>query len=236
MISNDVQKLDLGRLVVLYEIDCTSIGGDIERYHNHTDGPILWQGKEYLPWAIEAKDFERTGDGMQPIPTVAVGNIGIGLDGEPITGVVTALCLELSDLRGATFTRKRTFEKYLDGQPGADPNEHLPDEKWIISQKTKETPDAVIFALSSPLQFDGLKLPSRQIIAGLCGWLTMPSPDGGYRGSYCGYTGGDMFDKDGDPVTDPELDKCGGRVSDCKIRFKEDALRYGGFPNADRTG
>lgn len=235
-VLEDIQKLVPGALVTLYEIDCTAIGGLVERYHNHTSGPITWQGNVYMPWAIEANNFERTGDGQQSNPTVTVSNIGVDGSGNQITGVVTALCLALSDLRGATFRRRRTFDTYLDGAPGADPNQFLPTEEWIISQKRTENPESVTFVLSSPLEFDGVKLPSRQIIAGLCGWLTMSYPEGGYRGSYCGYSGGNMFDRDGNPVSDPALDKCGGRVSDCKLRFgANNALRYGGFPNADRT-
>jgi len=243
MILEDVQKLVPGNLVTLYEIDCTGIGGDIERYHNHNDGEIVWQGNAYLPWAIEAENFERTGDGQQPNPTVTVGNIGTDENGEPITGVVTALCLALDDLRGAILTRRRTFARYLDavnfpdGNPSADPNEHLPDERWIISQKQTETPESVTFVLSSPLQFDGVQLPARQIIAGTCGWLVMAGPEGGYRGSYCSYQGQNgMFDKDGNSVTDPSLDKCGGRPSDCKRRFGEwQPIRFGGFASADRV-
>ncbi len=235
-VLDDIQKLVPGALVTLYEIDCTAIGGLVERYHNHTTGPITWQGNVFQPWAIEADNFERTGDGQQANPTVTVSNIGVDGSGNQITGVVTALCLALSDLRGATFRRLRTFENYLDGQPGADPNQFLPTDEWRVSQKRNETPESVTFVLSSPLEFDGAKLPSRQIIAGLCGWLTMSGPEGGYRGSYCGYAGGSMFDKDGNPVVDPAQDKCGGRVSDCKLRFgANNPLRYGGFPNADRT-
>lgn len=241
MILEDVQKLVPGNLVTLYEIDCTAIGGDIERYHNHNDGVITWQGNEYHPWAIEAQNFERTGEGQQPNPTVTVSNIGVDDEGEPITGVVTALCLALDDLRGATLIRRRTFAKYLDavnfdgGNPTADYNEHLPDERWIISQKQTETAEAVTFVLSSPLQFDGVQLPSRQVLAGLCGWLVMAAPEGGYRGGFCQYSGSAMFDKDGNPVADPSLDKCGGRVSDCKKRFGEwQPISFGGFPSADR--
>ncbi|MFW8567077.1 phage minor tail protein L [Orrella sp. 11846] len=241
MILEDVQKLVPGNLVTLYEIDCRAIGGDVERYHNHNDGEIVWQGHSYHPWAIEAKNFARTGEGQQPRPELTVGNIGVDDEGEPITGVVTALCLALDDLIGAKVTRKRTFAKYLDaanfpdGNPSADPNEHLPDEQWLVSRRKLETPQAVTFELTSPLQFDGARLPSRPVIAGVCGWLLIEAPFGGYRGAYCGYTGAQMFDEDGNPVTDPSLDRCGGRVSDCKKRFGEhNQLSYGSFPSADR--
>jgi len=241
MILEDVQKLVAGNLVTLYELDCQPLGGGIERYHNHNDGVIVWQGQAYHPWAIEARDFERTGDGQQPNPTLTVGNIGQDADGNPIPGVVSALCLALDDLRGAKLTRKRTFTRYLDavnfaeGNPGADPSEHLPDERWIISQKQSETPEAVTFVLTSPLQFDGMQVPGRQIIANVCGWLVMARPEGGYRGACCGYTGAAMYDRDGNSVTDPSLDACGGRVPDCKLRHgKWQPLPYGGFVSADR--
>lgn len=241
MILADVQLLTPGNLVTLYELDCTAIGGLTERYHNHNDGVITWQGHQYFPWAIEARDFERTGEGQQPMPELSVGNIGEDDEGSPITGVVSALCLALDDLVGATLIRRRTFAKYLDavnfegGNPTADPNEHMPDERWLVSQKKLETPEIVTFVLGSPLQFDNVQLPRRQIMANMCVWLTMAEPEGGYRGSYCGYTGSAMFDKDGNPVADPSLDKCGGRVSDCKKRFGEwQPLSFGGFPSADR--
>lgn len=243
MITEDVQSLTPGNLVELFELDARAIGGDIERYHNYMDGPIVWQGNTYQPWAIETQGFERTGDGQQPTPSLTVGNIGIDADGNEITGVVSALCLALDDLVGARLTRKRTFAKYLDavnfpeGNPSADPNEHFPDELWIIAQKAAETASAVSFTLSSPLQFDGMRIPSRQIIANICGWATKAAPEGGYRGAWCGYTGSAMFDKDGNPVADPALDECGYRVSDCKLRFGENQpLSYGGFPTSNRVG
>lgn len=243
MILADVQKLVPGNLVTLYELDTTALGGVVERYHNHNDGNIVWQGETYIPWPITAAGFARTGEGQQPMPTLSVGNIGMDNEGNRITGVVSALCLALDDLLGATLTRKRTLAKYLDavnfpgGNPGADPNEHLPDEKWIISQKQSETPDAVTFVLSSPMQFDGVQLPRRQIIANMCHWLLMDPPEGGYRGAYCGYTGSAMYTADGDPTNDPALDRCGGRVSDCKLRFGEfQPLSIGAFPSSNRIG
>ena len=87
------------------------------------------------------------------------------------------------------------------------------------------------FELRSALDFAGQSLPARQIQANACGWLSI----GGYRGPYCGYTGAAMFDRDGKPVADPIADKCGGKVSDCKLRFgATKPLHFGGFPAADQ--
>lgn len=105
----DVQKLEPGEEVHLFELDATSItgggSGDILRFHGYTQvGDITWQGKEYTGWPIQAQGFERTTD-QQPVPTLAVGNVD---------GSITALCLSYQDLLGAKLTRHRTFGKYLD--------------------------------------------------------------------------------------------------------------------------
>lgn len=113
-----------------------------------------------------------------------------------------------------------------------DPTQELPPEIWIVEQKSVETAEMVEFVLSSPLNFDGKMLPGRQILASMCPFLWK----GGYRGPYCGYTGNRYFDKNDNAVSDPALDKCGGRVNSCKIRFDPDPLNYGGFESADRIG
>lgn len=236
-ITADVQRLEPGALVRLYELDCTGIGGDILRFHGHTQvGPIYWQGNEYSPWAIEASDFARTGDAQQPSPTLSVGNIGQDQDGKPVPGVISSLCVALDDLVGAVLTVRETLGQYLDaanfpeGNPGADPAQELPLEVWIVEQKTSETPEIVEFELSNSLSFDGRQLPGRQIVAGICPWLWI----GGYRGPYCQYTGNRYFDAQDNPTSDPAQDRCGGRLTSCKLRFGETKpLSFGGFPAAD---
>lgn len=233
----DVQKLEVGDLVELYELDATPIGGTLQRFHGYTQvGPIWWQGNQYDPWAITAEGFEQVGDGQQPTPTLSVGNIGADAEGKPIAGVISSLCIVLDDLVGAWVRVRRTLGSYLDaknfpeGNPTANPAEELPAEVWIVQQKTAETAEVVEFQLSSALDFGGQQLPSRPILAGVCSWLRK----GGYRGPYCGYTGSRMFDLAGNPVTDPARDRCSGLMSDCKKRFGEyEPIAFGGFPSAD---
>ena len=227
-IASDIQKLEPGALVELFELDATVQGGDVLRFHAHTQaGPIWWQGNEYSPWPIQAHGFARTGDGQQPSPTLSVGNVD---------GSISALCLFLNVISGARLTRRQTLGKYLDaanfagGNPNADPDEELPPELWIVEQKTEETNEVVTFELSSALDFGGAQLPRRQIVANVCVWLTI----GGYRGPYCGYTGTGCFDKNDHPVADQATDRCGGRLMSCKLRFgANNPLPYGSFPAAD---
>ncbi|WP_020201862.1 phage minor tail protein L [Cupriavidus sp. WS] len=227
-ITCDIQGLEPGALVELFELDATDQGGDVLRFHGYTQaGSIWWQGLEYSGWPIQAEGFARTGDGQQPAPTLTVGNVD---------GSISALCLFLQDLVGVKVTRRRTLGRYLDsvnfpgGNAEADPDEELPPELWYIEQKTAETSETVAFELSTALDFNGEQLPRRQIVANVCTWLTI----GGYRGPYCGYTGAAYFDRDDNPVGDPTLDRCGGRLTSCKCRFGENnPLPFGSFPAAD---
>lgn len=230
MITTDIQTLEPGELVTLYELDASTIGAVTLRFHGYTDsGSVIWQGNTYEPWAIQAEGFERTGSGQQPTPTLSVGNIGM-VEGAPVSGIISSMCLQYDDLVGAQLIRHRTMVKYLDGQPEADPTQEFPPEIWIVEQKTAENSEAVEFTLSSAIDFEGKQLPGRQIIASVCPWLWI----GGYRGPYCGYTGNDYFDKRDNPVSDPTLDQCGGRVTSCRKRFKTDPMNFGGFEAADR--
>lgn len=227
MITADVQTLEPGKFIELFEFDATGIGGDLVRFHAHLQAEgIWWQGEEYLPWPIQVEGLGM--DSGQPSqPKLGVSNIN---------GSITALCLLYDDLVGAKLTVRRTLSKYLDsinfpdGNPDADPTQEMPLEVWYVERKAAETPEIVEFELSSALDFNGVTLPRRRIIATRCGWLSI----GGYRGPYCGYSGGPVAMADGTPTADPLLDRCGGLVSDCKLRFGEEGeLSYGGFPAAD---
>lgn len=223
-ITNDVQKLAPGQMVELFELDARSItgggSGDVLRFHAYTQqGPIVWQGNEYTPWPIEAEGFELNPD-KPPMPTLTVGNVN---------GSITALCLAYQDLVGSMLVRHRTFARYLDGGPEADPLQEMPLDKWFIERKASETNEAVQFELSSALDFGQQQLPGRLIVANSCFWLQR----GGYRGPYCGYSGPPVAKADDTPTSDPAQDACGGRLSSCMLRFgQNNPLPYGSFPAA----
>lgn len=225
----DVQSLEPGARIELFELDATNLGADHLYFHAHLQaGPIYWQGRQYDPWPVTASGFEKNSD-QASRPTLQVSNVN---------GSIGALCILYDDLVGASVIRRRTLRQYLDaknftdGNPLADPDEHFPDEKWRIEQKTAETRESVTFTLSGALDFDDQQLPDRQIIANHCAWLKR----GGYRGANCGYTGTAYFDIRDQAVDDPAQDRCGGRLTSCKLRFGENTpLPFGSFPSAGRV-
>ena len=104
----DIQKLDPGVLLELIEVDATVLGGSIIYFHAGTNvlrAPVVWQGKTYSPWPVEASGFEWSGRGQLPTPHLKVANIA---------GTATALALAYDDLVGAKVTRRRTMARYLD--------------------------------------------------------------------------------------------------------------------------
>lgn len=218
-IKANIQQLEPGAKVVFYELDATAFGGDIAHFHgNPADRNLVWQGVTYELWPIEAEGFERTSD-QQPSPILRVGNVN---------GAITDLCLAFDDLVGAKITRRRTFVKYLDGvnftegNPTADPVQELEPDIYYIERKRHEDDEWVEFELASVLDFPGIMLPRRQIIANQCPWI--------YRGPYCAYVGPPVADIYDQPTTDPALDDCGKRYQSCQLRqWPDGILNYGGF-------
>jgi lambda family phage minor tail protein L len=171
-------------------------------------------------------EFARTSE-QQPMPKFSVANLD---------GSITRLCQQYDDMVGTVVKRIRTFVKFLDKEnfpgnvnPTADPLEEFPPEVWYIERKSGETREAVTFELVSAFDLGGVQLPRRQIIANYCTWKSV----GGYRGEYCGYTGPAVAKEDGTPTSDMNLDRCGGKLSDCRLRqWPDKVMNFGGFPAA----
>lgn len=185
---------------------------------------IIWQGSTYSPIPIKSDGLEMRGDGKASTPSLALAN---NIDG--IQGAISAMCLQFDDFAGAKLTVINTLAKYLDAANFTDGNPQAANEYrkqlWYVEQKTSENASAVTFELSNPVDFEGSKIPSREITS-FCHWCV----HGRYRGAECGYTGTAMFTEDGTPTDDPSKDVCGARLTDCRIRNNEG--RYGGFPSS----
>ena len=244
MLNSDFQKLSVTGLVTLYELDATKLGAGIFRWHGHVssdswriiddtvidDGSnikrdIIWQGQTYSPMPIQTDGLEVRGDGKASTPSLALANNVNG-----VQGAISALCLQYDDFAGARLTVINTMAKYLDAANFTNGNPQAANEYrkqvWYVEQKTSENRSAVTFELSNPVDFEGARIPSREI-TNYCHWAV----HGRYRGEECGYTGAACFTDRGVPTTDPSKDRCGGRlVSDCGARNNQD--RFGGFPSS----
>lgn len=237
----DIQKLEPGGEVRLFEIDGTEYGADVLRFHAHAvphtpeellayegsvnDLPaksIWWQGNEYAAWPVQIEGIGADSNGSATRPTFMAGNVN---------GRITALCLAFEDLLKFQLTVRETLVQYLDaanfpeGNPTADPTQEAL-EIWYIDQKTGEDGEVVQWELSSPGEIDDHGLPGRQMTT-FCHWAMT----GGYRGPDCQYTGVAMFDDDDNPTGDPSKDDCNGGLKSCKLRFgQNNQLNHGGFP------
>ena len=180
---------------------------------------IIWQGQTFEPMALEVSGLEMRSDGKASAPTFSMAN-NIG----GIQGAVSAYCLQFGDFAGAKLKVITTLAKYLDaenfstGNPTANPSEKR-ERIWFIEQKTSENAQQVTFELSNPVDFEGLKIPTRQI-SNYCNWE--------YRSEECGYIGSAMFTEKDEPTDNPALDRCSYRTSGCRCR--ENELHFGGFP------
>ncbi|MEG5263226.1 phage minor tail protein L [Pseudomonas sp. JDS28PS106] len=237
---SDIQALEPGSEVLMFELDGSDYGADVLRFHGHAiphtpaelvaagaeadqlpAKPIYWQGEEYSAWPVQLEGVEANGDGTAVRPKFSAGNVN---------GRITALCLAFEDLLEFKLTMRHTLGQYLDaenfpnGNPDADPTQES-IEVWYIDQKTNEDGESVTWELASPGDVGGESI-GRQMTT-LCHWALT----GGYRGPNCGYTG-PYVDKDGLPTDNPELDTCNGLLTTgCVGHFGEgNELPFGGFP------
>lgn len=179
-------------LVELFVIDFTPLGGEIMRFFkgsNSNTNEVLWQGLSYLPFPCELSGVDIMSKGPSSRPTLSMGNSG---------GYFSTLCRQYADCVGVRFTRVRTFAKFLDGSPDADPTAFFPPDIFIINQKKSETPEAISFELISPMDLEDKSLPSRLFISNLCAWQ--------YRSSECSYSANNVI-TDGEGVEFPSSPK-----------------------------
>lgn len=215
------------------QVDTLQLGGLVLPPRD-TFGPatlsqrVRYQGFDYEPLPIEADGFAWTGRGAPPRPKLRVSNIG---------GIFGPLLLHYNDLIGARLTRIRTFRRFLDGQPQADPFAHFQPDVWRVERKVRHDHQSIEWELASVLEQEGRKLPARQMLRDVCTHVyrrwTGDAFD--YSGATCPYIGDDCFDETGTATTQ-DKDRCGKRLSDCQIRFGQGAiLPTRAFPGIGRV-
>ena len=244
-ISSTYEELSVlapSAIIELFELhlDSTLHGStDVYRWHNGCNaavtGDITWRSQAYSRQPVEATGFESSvGKGTLPRPTLTISNMtDMNITDLVNVAGITALLLFVNkttpgnDLGGAIVKRIRTLKKYIDGESGADPYAEFPQEIWYVDRKASESRDLVSFELASKFDLPGVNLPRRQIVASVCQWA--------YKGDGCGYNGTNYFNVNDDPA-DASTDKCGKKLTSCKLRFEgagqDGILRFGGCPGA----
>lgn len=229
-IAQEIQKLAPSAIIELFQIDLTTLGGDVYYFHagtNELKANITWNTQVYTRFPVEAEGFNYNINGQLPRPILRVSNI---------FGSITSLLLVYGDLLGAKVTRKRTLLKFLDAvnftggvNPTADSTAEFENDIYFIDRKSNENKNFVEFELSSSVDVQGVKLPLRQIVQNVCTWK--------YRSSECSYVGTNYFDVNDVSVATLGLDVCGKRLSSCKARFGSTSqLPFGGFPSSGLIG
>lgn len=181
-INLELSKLTPSTLVELFTLDTTPVDGNrlpvsqqLLHFHNFVEdgsynsvffgNPLI----EYKPIPIKYEDFEIKGDGTTlPRPRVTIGNPN---------GIVSYYIRQAQKLNAATFSRVRTFAKFLHedtwGLPTNplgvhDPDAKLADDKFQVERIVQENKDNVVIELSTALETFGINIPRRRMYALSC--------------------------------------------------------------------
>lgn len=231
-LQHDVQSLQPGELVTLFDIDLAKFNGGVLRFvpGNLGDQEVRWRGNIYKAVPVKAEGFERSGRGQLPTPTITL----------PATDIVVATALTFDDLRGARVIRWRTFRHFLDGQPQADPNVYFPLDIFEVERKVEHNTQAgtIQWEMAAAMDQQGKQIPGRIMTQDYCPWRYRRWNGTGfdYSAAECTYNGNAFFLQNGDPTGDPSKDKCGKKFTDCQKRFgANNPLFYGGFVGISRN-
>ncbi|EPY99503.1 TPA: phage minor tail protein L [Mannheimia haemolytica] len=227
----DLAKLEQNAMLDLYEVDLRTLkdksgnAGSVYRFYsglNELKTSIVWQGRTYDPYPIEATGFERNSSGPSNRPTLTLSNL---------FGLVTGIANQFDECIGAIVRRHQVYAQYLDavnfagGNAKADPNQEIISH-FVIEQLTSLTRETATFTLALPIETDNAKIPSRIIMADTCTWI--------YRSAECGYTGKQYFDEKDKATSDPKADKCSHCLNGCELRGNQ--RNFGGFVSVNKLG
>jgi lambda family phage minor tail protein L len=228
------QFLTPGKPVVLVHLDLSLYDEEDFRLVLGTEGAVAqavsFGGQEYSPWAFELNGFERNTQGPSGRPSFTVSNI---------SGLFTPLVKNNNNLIGCRLRRVRTRERFLDGQPDADPDAVIGGgaDEFILNKKVAHTNKVIQWELAACTDVTGVELPKRQVVRDYCDLVYRTyTPEDGYDYSLatCPYVGSEDFNEQDEAVSAVD-DKCGQRFRSCKLRFGNQPLPFGGFPGVGRV-
>jgi lambda family phage minor tail protein L len=227
-----------GEIVFLFRIDVTSAGGGVNYFTQGKVGAdnVVFGGQEYTAVDIHLSEFDTNAGGVLPTPKIQISNTN---------SVIQAMVNTYGDLCGCEVRRVRTFKRFLDGQPKADPSAFMGPDVFKVERKTSENPIFIEWELSAAIDQEGKMIPGRQVIRDACTQryraYNPADPRAALDGfiyptiNPCPYTGTSYFDSTGNPTT-IDKDACGRKLTDCQLRFgAANPLPFGGFPGCGRV-
>lgn len=156
---SDLQNLNQNSAFIeLFELDATAIGGTLYRFTpnvSEAGGSMSFAGNLYTAIPIVTTGWDFTSAGAPPKPTLSISNVNKTL----LSAVIS-----MGDLVGATLTRRRTFERFLDGSAEADGTMFLGPDTYVIEQKTQHNKNLITWQMTSIIDRLGMRIPRRQIL------------------------------------------------------------------------
>jgi lambda family phage minor tail protein L len=230
-LTEAIQSFEPGDLIELFELDATSLGGQVYRFTSSVYGEnsVVFDGLTYTPIDFKSSGWEVNGKGLQPTPVISISNVAL---------VLSSAVIDFDDLIGAVITRIRTFRQFLDD--GAEPNPTaVKIDIYRVERKSSHNKVFIEWELSSVLDQQGVRLPGRQILKDACThrYRRYDSDTGAfdYTTATCPYAGSVYFTATDSPTASPALDVCGKRLTSCRARFGEHGnLPTRAFPGSAR--
>lgn len=102
----------VGQFVELFELNFSSIGGPV-LFLTNSAGDISRDGVDYTSVPISADNISSVSRGVQPTPTIKVGNL---------SGILNAAIRATLDLVGGVITRTIVLYDDIDGMPIQPPD------------------------------------------------------------------------------------------------------------------
>ena len=230
------QSLSADALIELYELDTSpltniyGVAGTGTVYHwtpgTLGNASVYYGGVEYTPLPIAGTGFEWNGQGKLPVPQLQISNLG---------GFAAALVIEFGDMLGAQVTRTRVFQRFLDGQPGADPSAYFEPDIFVVNRKTGHDKTSITFELRAKMDAQGLQIPRRQVIQNTCTHNYRQWKNGAFIYGSCPYAAQIYYNAANVSQTDPSLDVCGKQFLSCITRFGTAPLPTRAFPGVGIT-
>jgi lambda family phage minor tail protein L len=234
------QSPNPGEKIELFRLDTTKLGGPVLFFCKGAlegGASVVFGGVTYKPTDLKLSDFEMNAGGALPQPKMQIAN-----SDDQIQQIVNTY----GDLAGAEIRRVRTFKRFLDGQPDADPSAFIGPDVFKVERKSDENPSYVEWELSAALDQEGKMLPGRQVLRDTCvkryRIYDPTNPEAAEDGfvyatvNACPYTGTNNFNTQDASVEEKSQDRCSRHLTGCELRFgKSNPLPFGGFPAAARV-